>query len=79
MDTRKKENQLNEQNKALTEELADLLLTDAQAEATKGGDSSTATAGQFPWQVSLRTVNGGPSASSPNGYIQWLTAEDDNG
>lgn len=36
--------------------LADLPLTDAQAEAAKGGDGNTTTAGQFPWQVSLRSA-----------------------
>lgn len=39
-----------------TESLADLPLTDAHAEAAKGGGGSAATAGQFPYQVSLRTA-----------------------
>lgn len=44
------------ENALAAESLADLPLTDAQAEAAKGGDGSTTTAGQFPWQVSLRTA-----------------------
>ncbi len=44
------------ENSVRVESLADLPLTDAQAEAAKGGDGNTASAGQFPWQASLRTA-----------------------
>lgn len=39
-----------------TSQLADLPVTNEQAQQAKGGGGSIATAGEFPWQVSLRTT-----------------------
>lgn len=51
---------MNEPDKQVTTNqsplLEDLTCQQDQAEAVKGGDGNTPTAGQFPWQVSLRTA-----------------------